>query len=83
VSTLRERRHLPGKEAWLIGDWRSSGERKFHLSNQPSGTSLRTLAATIEAHWVTSQGGGVARMALRLAIVSASAVTNFAEPAPA
>lgn len=22
-------RHLPGKEAWLVGEWRSSGERKY------------------------------------------------------
>jgi hypothetical protein len=25
--------HLPGEEAWLIGEWRSSGERKYYLSN--------------------------------------------------
>lgn len=45
----RPSRHLPGEEVWLVGEWRSSGERKFYLSNQPPGTSLRRLAATIKA----------------------------------
>jgi SRSO17 transposase len=53
--TVREGKHLPGEEAWLIGEWRSSGERKFYLSNQPPRTSLRTLAATIKARWVCEQ----------------------------
>lgn len=48
-------RHLPGKEAWLIGEWRSTGERKFYLSNLPPRTSLRTLAAAIKARWVCEQ----------------------------
>ncbi len=26
-------RHLPGEEAWLVGEWRTSGERKYYLSN--------------------------------------------------
>ncbi len=53
--SVREGKHLPGEEAWLVGEWRSSGERKFYLSNQPPGTSLRTLAATIKARWVCEQ----------------------------
>ncbi len=53
--SVREGKHLPGAEAWLIGEWRSSGERNFYLSNQPSRTSLRTLAATIKARWVCEQ----------------------------
>ena len=24
--------HLPGEEVWLVGEWRSSGERKYYLS---------------------------------------------------
>ena len=48
-------RHLPGKEAWLVGEWRASGERKFYLSNLPSRTALRTLAAAIKARWVCEQ----------------------------
>ena len=47
--------HLPGEEVWLIGEWRSSGERKYYLSNLPSGTSLRHLAATIKARWICEQ----------------------------
>ena len=53
--TVREGKHLPGEEAWLIGEWRSSGERKYYLSNQPLRTPLRTLAATIKARWVCEQ----------------------------
>src|SRR5215210_646517 len=29
-------RHLPGEEVWLVGEWRSSGERKYYLCNLPS-----------------------------------------------
>lgn len=41
-------RHLPGKEAWLVGEWRTSGERKYYLSNLAPSTSLRVLAAAIK-----------------------------------
>lgn len=47
--------HLPGDEAWLIGEQRTSGERKYYLANLPTGTSLRALAATIKARWVCEQ----------------------------
>jgi SRSO17 transposase len=47
--------HLPGEEAWLIGEWRSSGERKYYLSNLPAASSLKMLAATIKARWVCEQ----------------------------
>lgn len=48
-------RHLPGKEAWLVGEWRTSGERKYYLSNLHPSTSLRGLAAAIKARWVCEQ----------------------------
>jgi SRSO17 transposase len=48
-------RHLPGAEVWLVGEWRSPGERKYHLSNLNPGTSLRALASTIKARWVCEQ----------------------------
>ena len=48
-------RHLPGKEAWLVGEWRSSGERKYYLSNLAPDTKLRALAAAIKARWVCEQ----------------------------
>jgi SRSO17 transposase len=48
-------RHLPGDEAWLVGEWRSGGERKYYLSNLPADTPLRGLAAAIKARWVCEQ----------------------------
>jgi len=47
--------HLPGDEAWLIGEHRTSGEKKYYLANLPAATSLRTLAATIKARWICEQ----------------------------
>ena len=47
--------HLPGEEAWLIGEHRVSGERKYYLSNLPAEADLLTLAATIKARWVCEQ----------------------------
>src|ERR1044071_1332392 len=47
--------HLPGDEAWLIGEHRLSGEKKYYLANLPAKTDLRTLAATIKARWVCEQ----------------------------
>jgi SRSO17 transposase len=47
--------HLPGDEAWLIGEHRSSGEKKYYLANLPAKTDLRTLAATIKARWICEQ----------------------------
>jgi SRSO17 transposase len=48
--------HLPGDEAWLVGEHRTSGEKKYYLANLPARTDLRTLAATIKARWVCEQG---------------------------
>ena len=45
-------RHLPGEEAWLVGEHRASGERKYYLSNLPAETPLEVLAALIKARWV-------------------------------
>jgi SRSO17 transposase len=47
--------HLPGDEAWLIGEHRMSGEKKYYLANLPANTDLRTLAATIKARWICEQ----------------------------
>ena len=55
-ATWGNNRHLPGDEVWLVGEWRSSGERKYHLSNLPPRTSPRALAAAIKARWVCEQG---------------------------
>jgi SRSO17 transposase len=47
--------HLPGELAWLVGEWRTTGERKYYLTNHPAGTPLRALAAAIKARWVCEQ----------------------------
>jgi SRSO17 transposase len=46
---------LPGKELWLIGEWRDSGEKKYCLSNLPRRTSLRRLVAAVKARWSCEQ----------------------------
>jgi SRSO17 transposase len=47
--------HLPGDEAWLIGEHRMSGEKKYYLTNLSAKADLRTLAATIKARWICEQ----------------------------
>src|SRR6266849_2669398 len=47
--------HLPGDEAWLIGEHRVSGEKKYYLANLPARMDLRSLAATIKARWICEQ----------------------------
>ena len=48
-------RHLPGAEAWLVGEHRASGEKKYYLSDLPADAPLETLAAPIKARWVCEQ----------------------------
>jgi SRSO17 transposase len=55
-ATFGNNRHLPGEELWLVGEWRTSGERKYYLSNLPRQTSRRALVAAIKARWVCEQG---------------------------
>jgi SRSO17 transposase len=47
--------HMPGEEAWLVGERRASGERKYYLSNLPADANLKTIAAAIKARWVCEQ----------------------------
>jgi SRSO17 transposase len=47
--------HLPGQEVWLVGEHRSSGERKYYLANLPPDTPLKRLAGAIKARWVCEQ----------------------------
>jgi SRSO17 transposase len=47
--------HLPGEEAWLVGEHRANGERKYDLSNLPPDATLEALAALIKARWVCEQ----------------------------
>src|SRR5262245_24900542 len=51
----KSKQHLPGEEVWLVGEHRSTGEKKYYLANLPIQTDLRTLAATIKARWVCEQ----------------------------
>ncbi len=51
----RPGQHLPGEEAWLVGERRGSGETKYHLTNLPGDASLRRLACTIKARWSCEQ----------------------------
>jgi SRSO17 transposase len=46
---------MPGDEVWLVGKRRSTGEQKYYVSNLPTDTSLKILAATIKARWVCEQ----------------------------
>jgi SRSO17 transposase len=47
--------HLPGEEAWLVGERRASGEVKYHLSNLPAEVALERLVGLIKARWVCEQ----------------------------
>ena len=47
--------HLPGDGVWLVGEHRSSGERKYYLSNLAPDTTLKQLASLIKARWVCEQ----------------------------
>lgn len=46
---------MSGDEVWLVGERRSTGEQKYYVSNLPTDTTLKTLAATIKARWVCEQ----------------------------
>jgi len=48
--------HLPGEEVWLVGEHRSTGERKYYLSNLPADTPIKQLAGAIKTRWVCEQG---------------------------
>ncbi len=47
--------HLPGEKVWVIGEHRSTGERKYYLSNLPADTPIKQLAGAIKARWVCEQ----------------------------
>lgn len=47
--------HLPGEEVWLVGEHRSTGERKYYLSNLLADAAIKTLAGAIKARWTCEQ----------------------------
>ena len=50
-----DRVHLPGDEAWLVAERRSSEEVKYYLTNHPANTKLKALAGAIKARWSCEQ----------------------------
>lgn len=46
---------MPGDDVWLVGERRSTGERKYYVSNLPADATIKTLAAAIKARWVCEQ----------------------------
>lgn len=50
-----DRVHLPGDEAWLVAERRTSSEIKCYLTNHPANASLRTVATAIKARWSCEQ----------------------------
>jgi SRSO17 transposase len=44
--------HLPGEEVWLVCELRSTGERKYYLSNLSADMPLKKLAGAIKVRWV-------------------------------
>ena len=47
--------HLPGRLAWLVGEERSDGERRYYLTNHPADTPRRTLVRAVKARWACEQ----------------------------
>jgi len=52
---LARGQHLPGDVLWLVGERRTTGERKYYLTNHPAGTPLRVLVAAVKARRVCEQ----------------------------
>jgi hypothetical protein len=65
-ATWANNRHLPGEEVWLVGEWRASGERKYHLSSLPPRTSLRALACRHQGALGLRAGAPAAEAGTRL-----------------
>ena len=42
-------------EELVVGEHRSSGERKYYLSNLPADTPIKDVAGAIKARWVCEQ----------------------------
>jgi SRSO17 transposase len=80
-ATWANNRHLPGEEVWLVGEWRSSGERKYYLSDLPPRTPLRTLAGAIEARWVCEQAHQQLKQELGLGHFEGRSWTGLHRPA--
>jgi len=47
--------HLPGEPAWLVGEERGDGERRYYLTNHPADTPRRAVVRAIKARWACEQ----------------------------
>lgn len=52
---LHDGSHLPGDEVWVVGERRSSGERKYYLTNHPAKTTKIEIIRDIKARWSCEQ----------------------------
>jgi len=52
---ISQGRRLPGDAAWLVCERRTSGERKYYLSNLPESATRLQLARQIKARWACEQ----------------------------
>jgi SRSO17 transposase len=74
--------HAPGDEAWLVGEHRATGERKYYLANLPPEASLEELAATIKARWVCEQAHQQLKEELGLDHVEGRSPRGSPDPRP-
>ena len=51
----KTRQGVPGEEVWVVGEHRTSGEKKYYVANLSAKTSLRILAETIKGRWICEQ----------------------------
>lgn len=58
--------HMPGEEAWLVGEHRSNGERKYYLSNLSADTGIKDVAGANKARWIFEQAHQQLKEGLRL-----------------
>jgi hypothetical protein len=71
--------HLPGDEAWLIGEHRMSGEKKYYLANLPANTDLRRRVSHFRRFQFQQTGLDGTSKPLRMmtAVFSPSVATNW------
>jgi SRSO17 transposase len=48
-------RRSPGEPAWLVGEERATGGRRYYLTNHPADASLRTLVGALKQRWACEQ----------------------------
>ena len=51
-----DKQRLPGGEHWLVCEWRTSGERKYYLTNHPADAPATHVVRAIKARWACEQG---------------------------